>query len=69
MLNNNSFNLITALSNKSEALTVYDKYIQDAQEAGSQECVQLWQEFKQQDEQAVQRLKEHVEMLVKGGKL
>lgn len=69
MLNNNSFNLITALSNKSEALTVYDKYIQDAQEAGSQECVQLWQEFKQQDEQAVQRLKERVEMLVKGGKL
>ncbi len=67
MLNNNSYNIITTLHNKSEALTAYDKYIQDAQEAGSQDCAQLFRQFKQQDEQAVQTLKQHVQMLVESG--
>lgn len=69
MLNNNAYNIISTLHNKSEALTVYDKYLQDAQEAGSQECVQLFQQFKQQDEQAVETLRQHVQMLVERGEL
>ncbi|MBA2364120.1 MAG: hypothetical protein H0V86_11390 [Chloroflexia bacterium] len=68
MLDNNSYNIITALHNKSEALTTYDKYIQDAQDAGSQECVQIFQQFQQQDEQAVEQLKQHVQLLVNNGK-
>ncbi|MDP9379656.1 MAG: hypothetical protein M3Q29_05810 [Chloroflexota bacterium] len=68
MLNNNSYNIVTALHDKSEALAVYDKYIQDAEAAGSQECVQLFRQLQQQDEQNVQTLRQHVEMLVQNGK-
>lgn len=67
MLNNNSYNIVTALHAKSEALSLYPKYIQDAQEAGSQECAQLFQQFQQQDEQAVETLRQHVQMLVQQG--
>lgn len=67
MLNNNSYNIITVLHDKSEALAVYDKYIQDAQAAGSQDCVQLFQQLQQQDQQNVETLKQHVQMLVQNG--
>lgn len=68
MLNNNSYNVITTLQNKSEALNVYDKYIQDAQAVGSQECVELFQRYQQRDQEAVEELKQHVQMLVNNGK-
>lgn len=67
MLNNNTYNIVTALQNKAEATAAYDKYIQDAQQAGSQECVELFQQFKQQDEQAIDTLKQHVQMLIERG--
>lgn len=67
MLNNNSYNIVATLHNKSEAATVYDKYVQDAQEAGSQECVQLFQQLKEQDSQNVETLKQHVQMLIERG--
>jgi hypothetical protein len=67
MLNNNSYNIVAALHNKSEAATVYDRYIQDAQAADSQECVQLFQQMKEQDSQNVETLRQHVRMLVERG--
>ena len=67
MLRNNSYNLVVSLANKSDALQVYGKYIQDAEAEGSQECVQLFQQFKQQDEQAAEALRQHIEMLVQRG--
>ncbi len=60
MLNNNSYNIVSELSEKPKALQLYDTYVQDAQEVGSQECVQLFQQLKGQDEQAVEQLKQHV---------
>ncbi len=68
MLNNNSYNIVSELSEKSKALQLYDTYVQDAQEAGSEECVQLFQQLKQQDEQAVEQLKQHVQMLAQQGR-
>lgn len=68
MLDNNSFNIVTTLHNKSEGLQAYDQYIADAEAAGSPDCVALFQQFKQQDQQAVEELKRHVQMLVQNGK-
>jgi len=67
MLSNNSYNIVSALSEKSKGLQLYDKYIQDAQAQGLQDCVQLFQQLKQQDDQAVEQLKQHVQMLAQQG--
>ncbi len=68
MLKNNSYNLVTALSEKSEALSIYDDFIEDAQEADSHECAELWQQIREDEERHVELLKEHVEKLVQNGK-
>ncbi|HVF84894.1 MAG TPA: ferritin family protein [Abditibacteriaceae bacterium] len=68
MLKNNSYNLVTALSEKSEALSIYDDFIEDAQEADSPECAELWQQIREDEERHVELLKEHVEKLVQSGK-
>ncbi len=68
MLNNNSYNIVTALSEKSEAITIYDDFIEDAEEAESPECAELWQQIREDEERHVEMLKEHLEMLVKNGK-
>lgn len=68
MLKNNSYNIVTALSEKSEALSIYDEFIEDAQEADSPECAELWQQIREDEERHVEMLKEHVEMLVQNGK-
>jgi rubrerythrin len=68
MLSNNSYNLVTALSEKSEAISVYDDFIEDAHEAESPECAELWQQIKETEEKQVEMLKEHIEMLVQNSK-
>ncbi len=68
MLKNNSYNIVTALSEKSEALSIYDDFIEDAQDAESPECAELWQKIREDEERHVEMLKEHVEMLVQNGK-
>lgn len=68
MLKDNSYNIVTSLSEKAKALSMYDQYISDAQEADSPECAQLFQQLKQQDEQAIEQLNQHVQMLVQNGK-
>ena len=68
MLKNNSYNIVTALSEKSEALSIYDDFIEDAQEADSPECAELWQQIREDEERHVELLKSHVEMLVQNGK-
>lgn len=67
VLNNNEYNVVSLLSEKSKGLQLYDTYVQDAQAQGLDECVQLVQQFKQQDEQAVEQLRQHVQMLVQQG--
>jgi rubrerythrin len=68
MLSNNSYNLVTALSEKSEAISVYEDFIQDAQDADSPECAELWQKLKEDEERHVELLKEHVELMVQNNK-
>jgi len=68
MLSNNSYNIVTQLSEKSQALELYDEFIEDAEDADSPECVELWQKMRVQDEALVEELKQHVEMLVQNDK-
>ena len=68
MLSNNSYNLVTALSEKSEAISIYDDFIQDAHDADSPECAELWQKLKEDEERHVELLKEHVELMVQNNK-
>lgn len=63
-LDNLTFDMITLLYEKSKGLEAYDKYMRDAQ--ASPECAQLLQQLRQQDEQAVQQLQQHVRELLNG---
>jgi hypothetical protein len=52
-LDNLTYDLIAALHKKSEALEVYDKYIQDA---GSSEAGQLFEQIREDDQRHIQQL-------------
>lgn len=67
-MSNVSYDLLSVLQNKLEGMEAYDKYIQDAQQAGDQQCQQLLSQIKQQDGQQVEQLRNAVEQLVKEGK-
>ena len=56
--------MLTALTTKLQGLAAYDKYEQDGQANAS-----IWQELRQQDEQAVQRLMGQLEQFAQQGKL
>ncbi len=59
-----TYDMITLLYEKSKGLQAYDKYLQDAQ--SSPPCVQLLQQLRQQDEDAVRQLQDHVKQLLNG---
>lgn len=42
-----NFDLVHALTKKAEALTIYDRYSQDA--AGCQQCQEIWRQIQQDD--------------------
>jgi hypothetical protein len=59
-----TYDMVTLLYEKSKGLQAYDKYLQDAQ--GSPPCTQLLQQLRQQDEDAVRQLQDHVKQLLNG---
>ena len=58
------YNLITTISSKLQGLAAYQKYEQDGQANDP-----IWQELRQQDQQAVRRLMQHLEQFAQQGKL
>ena len=64
IVDNEVYDLITALSSKLEGLAAYQKFRNngDANDA-------IWQELRQQDEQAVRRLMQQLETFAQQGKL
>ncbi|MBI3979422.1 MAG: hypothetical protein HY331_14665 [Chloroflexi bacterium] len=67
-LSNPCYDVLTALQNKLQAVTVYDRYIQDCQETGDDRCQQLFTDIKREEEGQVERLRTEVERLVREGK-
>jgi len=69
VISNLEYDLLTVLQNKSEALQAYEKYMQDAQEIGSQPCVELFKKLQQQDMQQAQEIRQHLQEVMQKGKM
>ncbi|NJO42208.1 MAG: hypothetical protein HC769_03600 [Cyanobacteria bacterium CRU_2_1] len=63
------YNLLTVLKNKSEAVQLYETYIQDAQNAGSQPCVELFQKLQQADREHAHEVRRHLQEVMQKGKM
>ena len=66
-LNDLSYDLLTALQSKLEAVNAYEVYIEDCEEAGDDESRRLFEEILQADEQHVEQLSARLEQLVRDG--
>ncbi len=64
VVDNEVYNLITTIASKLQGLAAYDKYQQDGTANDP-----IWQELRQQDQQAVQRLMQQLEQFAQQGKL
>jgi hypothetical protein len=64
LVDNEVYDLITALSSKLEGLAAYEKFRRDGSANDP-----IWQELRQQDEQAVRRLMQQLETFGQQGKL
>jgi len=64
LVDNEVYNVLSALVNKLEGLAAYNKYERDGQANDP-----IWQELRQQDEQAVRRLLQQLEQFAQQGKL
>ena len=64
LVDNEVYNLITTISSKLEGIAAYQKYEQDGQANDP-----IWQELRQQDEEAVRRLMQQLEQFAQQGKL
>ena len=64
IVDNEVYNLIAALAAKLQGLAAYQKYEQDGQANDP-----IWQELRQQDQQAVRRLMQQLEQFAQQGRL
>ena len=69
VINNLEYDLLTVLQNKSEAIKAYETYIQDAQETGSEPCVELFKKLMQSDMQQAQEVRQHLQEVMQKGKM
>lgn len=63
------YDLLAVLKNKAEAIQVYSDYIQDAQQAGSQPCVELLEKLQQEDMKQAQEIRQHLQEVMQKGKM
>ena len=64
IVDNEVYNLLKTTATKLEGLAAYDKYQQDGQANDP-----IWQELRQQDEQAARRLLQQLDQFAQQGKL
>ncbi len=64
IVDNEVYNVLMATASKLEGLAAYNKYERDGTAND-----QIWQELRQQDEQAVRRLLQQIEQFAQQGKL
>lgn len=68
-VSNLEYDFLTVLHNKAEAIKAYETYINDAQQAGSQPCVELFQKLRQSDIQQAQEIRHHLQQVMQNGKM
>lgn len=59
------YDWFTVLQSKAEGLNAYEKYIQDAEEAGANECVMMLRKLHDQDAKMLQQVKDHVYQMIR----
>ena len=59
-VSNLEYDWLTVMHNKAEAIQAYDKYMQDARDANSQECIDLLTQLKQTDMEQVQEIRKNL---------
>lgn len=60
VVSNLEYDWLTVMQNKAKALQAYDEYVQDAREANSQECVELFTRLKQSEAEQIQEIRQHL---------
>ncbi|WAL58208.1 hypothetical protein [Thermocoleostomius sinensis] len=63
------YDLVAVLKNKAEAVQLYETYIQDAQKADSQPCVELLRQIQQTEMNQVQEIRRHLQEVMQKGKM
>ncbi|MFB2933924.1 hypothetical protein ACE1B6_01470 [Aerosakkonemataceae cyanobacterium BLCC-F154] len=69
VIDNLEYDLLTVLQNKSEAIKAYETYINDAQETGSEPCVELFKKLMQSDMEQAQEIRRHLQEVMQKGKM
>ena len=62
-----TYNVITVLHEKSKGLEAYEQYIEDAED--NEEVRQIFEELRDQDQEAVSRLEQCLQQLIGGGEM
>jgi len=60
---------LARLKNKSEAVQIYNTYIQDAQNTDSQACVELFKKLQQQEIKQAEEVRGHLQEVMQKGKM
>ena len=68
-VSNLEYDFVTVLHEKAKGLKAYETYIQDAQQVGSQPCVELFKKLQQQDMQQIQEIRHHLQEVMQKGKM
>jgi len=61
-----AYDWITLMQNKAQALMAYDQYIQDAEQAGSQECAAFFRKVHDADKAQLEEAKQHLVAVLQG---
>ena len=67
-VSNLTYDLVTVLQNKMEALSAYEHYLRDAQQSGDSQCQELFSQIQRDDEQHVKALEACISQLAQAGK-
>jgi len=59
-ISNLMYDWLTVLHEKAEGLAAYEKYVRDAEEAGSKECAEMFQKLYEQDAHMLVEIRDHV---------
>jgi bacterioferritin (cytochrome b1) len=63
-ISDQTFDVLTALQSKLEAVAVYETYIEDFEEAGDDRCRQLFEDIRRDDEGHAERLRGELQRLL-----
>ena len=66
-ISDHTYDVITALQSKLEALSVYETFVEDCREAGDEEGVRVFEEIHRDDQRHAHMLTQELERLVQNG--